>query len=54
MTIEELRAHIGCLIHINHELYWVRDDRWDGVTERFCILLAIGLEAELPAALTPP
>jgi hypothetical protein len=39
MTIEELGAYIGCLIYIKTELYWYRKNSWDGVVERFCILL---------------
>jgi len=44
MTIEELRAHIGCLIRIKTELYWYRTRGgvgWDGISERFCILLDV-------------
>lgn len=50
MTNEELRSHIGCLICINHELYWFTEDRWDGVPERFCILLAVDSEVETQPA----
>ena len=53
MTIKELETHIGSLIHIKTELYWHGGETWDGVPERFCILLAVGNEAELqptPAA----
>lgn len=39
MTDEELKQYIGCLVHVKTELYWYRKDSWDGVKERFCILL---------------
>lgn len=42
MTVEELEAHIGCLIHIKTDLFWYDGRLWDGITERFCILLGIG------------
>ena len=41
MTVEEIRARIGCLIRIKTELYWYDDRLWDGITERFCILLVV-------------
>jgi hypothetical protein len=42
MKFEELRTHIGCLVHIKTELYWYDGRHWGGITERFCILLDIG------------
>lgn len=42
MTIEELRSHIGCLIHLKARLYWFNQGSWDNVPERFCILLGVG------------
>lgn len=43
MTIKELRTHIGCLVRIKTELYWHEGGAkgWDGITERFCVLLAV-------------
>ena len=42
MTVEELRACIGCLIRIKTELFWYDSRHWDGVSGRFCILLGVG------------
>lgn len=48
MTFEELEAHVGCLIHIKTELYW-HNGGWDKISERFCILLAVGDSPPQPA-----
>ena len=40
MTLfEQLRAHLGGLIHIKRQLFWYNDRLWDETPERFCILL---------------
>lgn len=36
---EQIRAHIGGLIRIKHQLFWYDSRNWDGIRERFCILL---------------
>ena len=42
MTVEELKARIGCLIRIKTELFWYDSRHWDGVSGRLCILLGVG------------
>lgn len=36
------RAHIGCLIQLKTQLYWLTEERWDRVQERICMLLNVG------------
>jgi len=39
VTVEEIGALAGSLIHVKTELYWYAEQRWDKKSERFCILL---------------
>jgi len=39
MTLEELKTHIGSLVHVKTALYWYGGRGWDENSDRFCILL---------------
>jgi len=42
MTLfEELQAQIGSLIHVKTQLFFEKTVGWDGIPERFCVLLDV-------------
>jgi hypothetical protein len=46
--LEELRTHIGHLVEVNCQLYWLKINCWDGPQERLWVLLdAIDLTSGL-------
>ena len=39
--LEQLQLYKGSLINIKSQLFWYKGNRWDGISDRICLLLDV-------------
>jgi len=53
VILEQLRIHVGGLVHLKSELWWYGGRGWDGITGRVCLLLNAAPAADVSPPVRP-